>query len=432
MFRHVITFIAIIFTSQAVAQSWYSGGFIDNEGDSTKGFIELTESNFNPETFAFKKSKEGADVQKYTIRDVRSFWYDFGDRYIRFDVSMSMHFIDPDHLETTLPPNVSKTVFLKKVATGDNVTLYSYQDEIKKRFYMQTRRMSLPQELPFLIVKNDVKMTHRIELWAISKYEYRDVLAGLAQQTGTLTEKLRGKIKRALYRPGDIIPIINTINGLKSDEGLARTKGGRDITIGLGAMKGQYKFMDNSELSKNGSGSSDMGFWASIGYDMVTNPRVGKFVIRTRLQFSMIEFNADTYDKRFVPNVITMEHQFTQMSAAAQLGGLLNLHNAHNFKFFIGAGVRLNYWKYDYDFVITTVSPSTTTVNNSKRGEPKKMGVGIPFSAGLLLSKRIEIGATYVPTIRLNAQDARYKYGVSMIEAGITYHLQTERGFSGQ
>ena len=128
-----------------------------------------------------------------------------------------------------------------------------------------------------------------------------------------------------------------------------------------------------------------------------------------------------------MPNVITMEHQFTQLNAAAQLGGLLNLHNANNFKFFLGAGVRLNYSKYDDDFVITAVSPSTTTVNNSKRGEPKKMGVGIPLSAGILLHKRIEIGANYLPTIRLNSQDARYKYGVSMIEAGITYHLQTER-----
>ncbi|HEX3386241.1 MAG TPA: hypothetical protein VHS53_13670, partial [Mucilaginibacter sp.] len=143
-----LTLILFLLSFGASAQSNYKPGYvIDLKGDTIKGFIDYREWSICPDTIKFKKAATD-ESSLYGVNEIGYFNVDGVDEYRKFTVTISNSEIDPNKLEylkdTTLR---TATVFLRVLQQGGKVTLYSYTDKLKTRYYIGEGSNVTPKEL---------------------------------------------------------------------------------------------------------------------------------------------------------------------------------------------------------------------------------------------------------------------------------------------
>jgi hypothetical protein len=214
------------------AQKGFLKGFIvNNTGDTIPGLIEMWRGDANPTSFKFKTSPEW-EVKTYDTADVNYFSID-GQGYQRFTVPVSMDSQDPVKAASTsdvIQP-ISSTVFLEIIRTGRKITLLSYRDEVKTRFYMTNQKNSSPIELIYRVRKIDTRSSSpNSNTYAANKgyakggpnynynFAYRGMLANVADEVGAMTDKLKFKIKKCGYNAASIGEIVDDINFDKTNK----------------------------------------------------------------------------------------------------------------------------------------------------------------------------------------------------------------------
>jgi hypothetical protein len=409
----LILFFFVAISGCLQAQIYVPGHVVTNAGDTLSGFLEIKEKTNNPSTVTFKKSEDSPDLTTYTIRDLQGFSYRDRDSFERNYISMTMDEVDLRLADDRRIEIKFDSVFLKLVQRGSRVTFYSYEDNVKRRFYIRQPGHDKPLELGFRVVKDGPNYTY--------KRPYRETLMLIAESGGTLAEPLASKITRTEYSESSLLSVISEINGITIEKKKPVDVRGKGLRIGAGAYLPSIAFSDENQYAKNATASVVPGIWLMAAYDFPKNGGVGKLIFRGELVVSNAKFEINSYDDRFITNDVRIEHSFTKTNVG--LGGslLYNVVNKAELKIFASLGLRVNYALYDYTFDV--YRDRGTTVMSSDAGKPRTLWTSVPLKAGVVIKRRVEVGLVYIPKRAINGPDSYYKYSTAIIEAGAVYHL---------
>ena len=209
-----LLFPVLLFSLSSSAQGYLPGFIIPNNGDTLKGYIKYVRTENSPRVIRFK-ADANAKVNKYLVANVRYFSIDIGYPldFQRYSGPISMDDIKIDNITTLRDTSFRiDTVFLKILRRGKNITLYSYGDALKTRFFVADGQ-SMPTELIFRIYfkDNELHLSHSSN--TVNEATYKKQLTALAEKYGKIDDNLRIEIAGASYDDETIEHIADKING---------------------------------------------------------------------------------------------------------------------------------------------------------------------------------------------------------------------------
>jgi hypothetical protein len=203
----------------SLAQANYQPGVIVNQkGDTLRGFIDFREWDKEPKEINFKPDTAAQPI-KYSARQIRYFNVSVGylAEYQQYCGRITTDETDINKLLIGRDTSVRiDTVFLKIIQRGKNLTLFSYGDNIKVRYYISEKPGDVPQELTYRVYYNSDDENG----YSRTKYEnvYQNQLYTTAVKANVMTDRFKLDISRASYTENSIVPIVSKINGFKVDD----------------------------------------------------------------------------------------------------------------------------------------------------------------------------------------------------------------------
>lgn len=390
------------------------------KGDTTKGYIDLREWGTNPQNISFKQSLDKAP-QTLTVNDIRVFELPGYAAYKSFVTSISLDETSIDRLEHQRDTTTrTENVFLKVEQRGKNVTLYSYRDNLKDRFYLYDSQTKGITELTYRIyyIQNE---TNNVS--TVSQNGYKQQLLLSAQKYNTYNDNLKPLLEDATYDRGDLVEICHKINGNeKSEEKIVSHGKHVRFFIGAGAVFNQINLSGTMPLFNPSSSYSSVGSRLSAGFDFYPVPDVGKSIIKFEAAYwsasykttgSLYFNNPDTKS--------TYHYQQNNISIIPQFQ--YNIYNTDPFKFYIDAGVSVNFSQYTDNKVY---NPVTNVTDNNFTGFNNHW-FSVPVKAGIIVHKNVDISIGYsFPTsisdnVAGHHQDYNYNFSLSTFQAGVSY-----------
>ena len=286
------------------AQSNYKpGAAITTNGDTLRGFINYRGWFLNPESIEFKTTMDG-QTEHLTLENTVWFSVAGYGSYRAFEVPVSMNRLEFAALTVELDTTqVLKPVFLKEILRGDKVTVFSFQDKIKKRFYIQQVGGNLPVELKYGKTIRDLQeIRHEI---------FKDQLRRVAIEGNTLTGEVEKFIQTASYSERDIVKVVRSMN-TKHDVtiSLNRNPGrrvGYFVNAGVNNHRLEYTGKNHITIDRLTSSGSDkfrnrvttqsLAPVVAVGADFFTNPVTKKLNIRTELSAFKVKSQTVSYSK---------------------------------------------------------------------------------------------------------------------------------------
>jgi hypothetical protein len=266
------------------AQGNYKQGFVINlKGDTLRGYIDLREWGSNPTNINFKVSADKSTPQSFTVNDISYFEIPKIVAYKQFVTSISLDETNiqriPDHRDTS-----SKTdnVFLRVREHGLNVTLYSYQDQLKERFYIFDNKSGKIAELIYRIyfVPNDNN-----NVSTASQNAYKQQLLLIAQQFSTYNDNLKALIEEAAYEGGDLVAICRKINNDHEQINNSEKKALR-FFVSAGASFATTNLTGSLPLYNAAKSTSSVAPRISTGVNFYPNPEVEKTALRMEISYT--------------------------------------------------------------------------------------------------------------------------------------------------
>ena len=398
------------------AQSNYQSGYVvTSNKDTLRGFIDYKERRINPSSFSFKPTLND-HAKTYSLKDCSAYGIKGMEYFERYTVKISMN----DVMISNLPIGLDSayrtdTVFLRVVQKGKNVTMFSYVDGLKERFYIMDKDNEVPEELVrhlFLNPENNSSVV------TVSKY-LRQLLA-VRRKFTTVTTEEEEKIGKVDYTKRDLMKVVSVINEQHQEKSkFPRTRffGGVGLNISNAIYEGDNGLAETSAQHKTSSLPYITG-----GLDVFANPAIGRLIYRTELSLFISKYEVS--NTTAIQARSRLSHTFDQYSAVLTPQLIYNIYNRDNLKFFIGAGVGLNFSKYSNNISAVTNSvftPSTTEVAENII-DFELFTASFPLSAGIMLNKKFEFTASY--SGRFSLTDYSY-FSVSArrMKIGLNYML---------
>ncbi|GAB3914994.1 outer membrane beta-barrel protein [Mucilaginibacter boryungensis] len=400
---------AIPFTLKA--QTNFKPGYIINlKGDTLKGFVDYREWERNPASVNFRTTVNSA-TEKYTVENSQGFALTGYEYYERFTVRISQQTVDVTRASTEAMDSASvvNTVFLKLLTRGDKISLYSYSDEIKTRFYIK-EKSGVPQELVYKLFFNESGSLQTVN-------RYRVQLQYLVQKNNIDDAGLSQQILKAEYNEHDLLSIAKKINGDKGHSFTPKSNGGKQFFVGTGVNYSTFKFTGSSALFPGMTENSILP-QISAGLDLFFNNNTRVVYFRAEVSLSGNSFSyppTPIATGSSTPATATLKINQYTFSVTPQF--IYNFYSQDNFKIFIGGGARFNISKYNNsNFVITYGTSSSSTQNYP---EFRSMGVSIPLKAGVTINNKLEFNAGY--TFPLSIVKAPYLSSLAICGLGVNF-----------
>jgi len=369
------------------AQKNYKPGYVVSiKGDTSKGLIDYKGWDRNPDEIHFKSDVNG-NLKTYTSADLNAFGVTGLEYYEKRTVSVSTDEIDINKLSTSPKVDyVTKTAFLRVLTKGPSLTLYSYIDDLKNRYYIADNTSGETEELGFhmYIIGENVSVQ--------TVYRFRSQLENLAQKFNKNTPKLENVITGANYDETDLVPIVIAING-KTDKQFTTTNlFGIRFYGGLAAVNNAVSFNGTLTFANNNSIFPKL----TGGIDFIPNKVNQRLFFR--LEISATGEKHDLYSTAnnggYTGTSISNTLNYSQFTIAASPEIIYNLYNTDKLKGFIGAGFSFNNAFYNNYKTVTNLSNISTLVQN-KYPDFLNTFVSFPLKAGVLLNKKIEVYGAY-------------------------------------
>ena len=200
------------------AQSNYKPGYVVNlKGDTIKGFIDYRQWDKDPKQFSFKNNS-GA-VQEFNVQNAKAFAINGLEDYEKYIVTSSQDPLDVTQLTVVLDTaSRMDTVFLHTIVKGHYLSLYSYRDDIKTRFYILENGDVQPQELAY-----HAYLDKETALSVNYVNRYRIQLQYEAQKYG-VGSALEGLISHADYTEQGLSKVVSKINGNTVSEHISQSR----------------------------------------------------------------------------------------------------------------------------------------------------------------------------------------------------------------
>jgi len=413
--KYLYLFTFLLFASLSLsAQSNYKPGYVvDLKNDTLKGFIGYKEWGINPKAFTFKSNLNQSPTQKFSLDSVNAFGVIGIEDFRKFVFSKSNSVTDINKLEVGIDTSRTlDTAFLKVIVRGKNVSLYSFTDNIKTRFYTTTDKDHEPQELDYYVFHQIYNNANTLTV-----YTFRDQIKNIASNYDTNNTKLANKIKYAYYRESDLRAIIELINGENPQS--VRQSGVSDIRYfaGAGARFNKLETGGGATFFPDGTNASCTSPVLSGGIDIFTNKYTQKIIFRTEVSLSSSHYNIP-------PTVIngggtTATLDFKQNTAQLTPQIIYNIYSTSNFKILIDAGASLNFSSYSKHYYAMNFN-NVSAIQRENYPDFEKFYFAFNTKAGFVISNKIEIYASRAfsaPISQVEAAPAT----VSYYQAGVNY-----------
>jgi hypothetical protein len=363
-----------------------------NNTDTIRGFIEYREWFANPAAVLFTKDKNTA-VARYTTAELSYFEVAGQESYQRHTVSVSL---SNDAMSNTSGEDTTtetRTVFLKIVAQGSPLSLFSYRDDLKQRLYVLETNHTTPVELlnSIYMFNGQVK----------EGKQYRADLAAWAATYRAGDQVILSKIGGMGYYTNDIASICRQIDGsqqqaVKRRPNTSQKGSAFRIFAGGGIQQGALTIVGDSRFA----GKNTHPFNAplvDIGADIPFNRTVGKLVFRVQLHITGYKTAAyifQDYSQYTEEYFLTFRQQNIQI--APQL--LYNIYNQKKLKWFAAAGPALNISSYPTNkmYFIRKSTTNAEATDNSYIKFLRNAWVNFCFSTGVSVN-RLELAMLYCP-----------------------------------
>lgn len=384
-----------------LAQSNFKQGYlITQRGDTLNGFIDYKEWRYNPDKVRFKHSLQNVETQIFTADDLHSFRVVGYESYSKFTLHISMNEVAFENLtEAVDTTSTVKTVFLKEVLRGDRISLYSYRDAVKNRFYVLSKGKSMPEELLYRkTLKGLEENTEEL---------FKQQLTELAVTYGTISAQTERLINSAAYAAIDlknVISKINTTNETHINHVLEK-KGKTGFFAGIGVTKNKITFTGKNMVTVDGLEDLDREKHKkqvtqaylprfSAGIDLYLNPAIQKSVIRMEVSAAKMKSTVKSYYKYSVYTTYETENTYTLLAwnfaFTPQL--LYNLYNTPKFKFYVGAGASFNYFHPTKNSLYRReINPPATETEDENYFIMKKYSLSFVVRSGIRLNQRIDL-----------------------------------------
>lgn len=390
----------------SAAQSNFKKGYVvTNSKDTLKGYIDYKESDLNPNSVKFKDNPE-SKPQTFTIDECIAYSIDSFEKYEKYVVSVSTSREELSNLSAGRDTSFRiDTVFLRVLNHGKNITLFSYRDNIKMRFYIMDKNEVKPVEL----IRNFYFNTaHPDRMVTENRY------AGQMQAKMRMFNVHKMSDDRRLlltkYTGTDLLKLAYEINDqkpVKSKSSAYRVFAGTGLNITNATYTG------NNSLAKP-DGHSKISYMPMItgGVDVLANPAIGKMIYRLELSLLMSKNEISNDVKR---------HSFDQLSVAVTPQVICNFYNSNRVKVFGGAGYGLNFSSYSNNesALYNTFKKRMDIIKDFV--QMKAFNFSFQGSAGVVLNKKIEISLVYIVPAAIsdyayyNVTMQRYKIGVNYL-----------------
>ncbi|HVV56259.1 MAG TPA: hypothetical protein VHC47_13080 [Mucilaginibacter sp.] len=371
-----------------MAQSNFKPGYIVNlKGDTVHGFIDYREWDKNPRQISFKAAIS-SDAEQYTCKKMNAFAVTGSDHYEKHIVAVSTDEIDLNKVNARLDTGYkTDTVFLRVIDKGNKLTLYTFRDDLKTRFYLSEAGSDQPFELVYHVYLNaDLSSANYIT-------RYRTQLQYEAEKLGASNNKLADFITSARYDPDDLSKIVSQINGNSSGRPGSEQRSGIRWFAGLKADYNQLKPEDIIA----GPGAKGIFPEGVAGIDFMPNKNVQLIVLRGEIGFTGAHYAFSNQ----TPNQPAYSSSLTQYTLSAAPQMLFNFYNTDNLKVFIDGGLSFNFSHYsNYGFTYNYGNFGNVSFKNYP--PLAKVWVSIPLKAGVVINKKIEIFGGYVPLTNLS------------------------------
>jgi len=375
------TLLLTFFSLTVFAQSNYHAGYVvKSSGDTLKGFIDYRDWSFSPFSIDFKTNKDDKQPQSFDPGTINGFGVTGTEDYISYRGLVSNdrnRFPDlANMLDTTKVP---AAIFLRRIASGGNVSLFSQSDTKKTRYFIAERN-GVPVELKYNEYYNDQRD-------AVQRAFFHGQLIIYINKYNSGNKQLNEQAEQTKFDEQQLIKIVNEING-NTAVGAGILGSRQIIRVSLGAG---LSLAQNEGIGYNiKTGVPQVNF----GLDFLNNPDVQQFFVRTNFSLSLAGYKVPYPIQNALDNVLSVD-QFT-LSISPQF--FFNVYNKDKFKVFVSAGAGFNLSSHSYTQTATDVDLSN---NESNKVQFSTFWVNIPLQAGIAINKKWEAAFTYAPYTKL-------------------------------
>jgi hypothetical protein len=329
------------------AQSNYKAGYVVNtQGDTVKGFIDVKEWDFNPETINFKPTVSDDHVTKLGPGDISYFEATGFVAYKSYSGRITNDSTDPDKLvgdDAVIDTSTRfATVFLKVLEgrIGNKVALYSFKDENKMRYFIGASPDFTMQELIFRMSKTNAENT------------FRKQLSAAALKFNELDDNTITRIARTEYNDDDILSVVNKINHISADTYKIKHYTGSpyNFSIGMGVN------INNTSPSSVGAfygagGRASTSYKPAVfaGINLFPNPATRRLQFRVELSASQSSYKS-LYDSKYYPYVPT-EASYDKLAFSISPIIIYNFYNSDKLRIFSGAGISFTHYSFSNSYL---------------------------------------------------------------------------------
>jgi hypothetical protein len=397
------------------AQSNFKPGFlIDLKGDTIKGFVDYREWGKNPESFSFKATTGAA--KQYTLQTAKGFAVDNFEYFERHVIPISQDVVDVAHLSSnSADTTIIDTVFLR-VLTKGRISLYTYTDKIKTRFYISDNNSDITELIYKVYLDENGGDYHTIN-------RYRTQLQYIAQKAGADNNSLADKIQNSRYAEDELTKIVQAINGTKGNTFTPQSHFGARLFAGVFACYNKLQFNGDKAPFLDGTSQSHIAPKLGFGVDLFTNKNTQRLFFRTEVSIMADHYNFPYSSIRPSNETINSEPKATldfkqyTISVAPQV--IYNFYATDKLKAFIGVGASFNFSSFNnYDYKIN-YNDLYNEVKN-KYPEFEKEWNSLLIRTGFAVNKRFEFNFAYVVPASMTTYSF-FSANYSSYQAGVNY-----------
>jgi hypothetical protein len=418
-----VLLIAFLLPLFSFAQSNYSPGYVITlKGDTLRGYINYKEWDNNPKNVAFKKELSQPNSEIFSNKTLSGFAITGQQYYERYVVPVSLDVVDLSNIGSKLDTSYqTDTVFLRILNRGQYATLYGYKDNIKSRFYLLEAGQNQPYELIYHAYYN---LDESSSINYVKRF--RTQLQNVLQKNNINDNRISNNINQSNYSETDLTRIVKSINGNSSVQLTPKSLSGIRWFAGAGANYSKFIFtgafeLDGAPASKNISPKLDAGL------DFFVNKKIQKFYLRVEAAFTYGQYS---FSERNTGGVTfsTSSLNLKLYNPAIIPQCVYNIYNTEQLKVFVDAGIAINFPFYNHYQLITKYD-SFQTVTKDNYPQLSKNYYAFPLKAGIVVSKRLEMYVSYIPSSSLTATNpgtTNFQSNITSYQAGLNYFVGTK------
>jgi hypothetical protein len=391
-----------------LAQSNYLKGYIiTNSKEKLDGYIDFQDRPFTPSEVHFKKELS-EDPRTFTVENSQGFALEGKGMFQRFTVNLSQAYTRISNLKEGLDTTTKReTVFLKLLQKGKNLSLFSYTDEIKERFFLLNNRSKEPYELfrAQYLAKNTAAIS--------GDFRYRNQLLDELTKNDGVGYYDPQALKTLRYEEADLLKVVLAINDQKPPK--AKSSGikifaGSGLSITTASYKGQHVLAADEAIA-----TPSYDPMLTLGFDVSLGPAKSLFTLRTELSLFT--------SKNKITSAGNSRHTFDQRSIGLEPQFIYNFYSTAHLKLFAGIGAGVFYSSYSNSKPGRFFPPAIPGGEEGFELHPidfEPFNITAMGKIGAVVNKRIEISAGYIVPSALTDYSA-YNVQVKRITFGVNY-----------